>query len=34
MPTSTNIYGFSAYKQENWSTGLLIARYEHKNYVT
>ena len=26
-------YGFSAYKQENWSTGLLIARYEHKNYV-
>ena len=28
------IYGFSAYKQENWSTGLLIARYENKNYVT
>ncbi|MFO7715427.1 hypothetical protein [Desulfosarcina sp.] len=26
-------YGFSAYKQENWSTGLLIARYEHRNYV-
>lgn len=26
-------YGFSAYKQENWSTGLLIARYEHKNFV-
>ncbi len=26
-------YGFSAYRQENWSTGLLIARYEHKNYV-
>ncbi len=26
-------YGFSAYKQENWSTGLLIARYVHKNYV-
>ncbi len=26
-------YGFSAYKQANWSTGLLIARYEHKNYV-
>jgi hypothetical protein len=27
-------YGFSAYKQENWSTGLLIARYEHKNFLT
>ncbi|WP_319405852.1 hypothetical protein [uncultured Desulfosarcina sp.] len=27
-------YGFSAYKQENWSTGLLIANYQHKNFVT
>lgn len=27
-------YGFSAYKQENWSTGLLIARYEHRNFTT
>lgn len=27
-------YGFTAYRQENWSTGLLIARYEHRNFVT
>ncbi|WP_319522559.1 hypothetical protein [uncultured Desulfosarcina sp.] len=27
-------YGFTAYKQENWSTGLLIANYQHKNFVT
>jgi hypothetical protein len=27
-------YGFTAYKQENWSTGLLIANYTHKNFVT
>lgn len=26
-------YAFSAYKQENWSTGLLIARYLHKSYI-
>jgi hypothetical protein len=26
-------YAFSAYKQENWSAGLLVSRYEHKNYV-
>ena len=27
-------YGFTSYKQENWSTGLLIARYEHRNFTT
>ncbi len=27
-------YGFSAYKQENWSTGLLIARYDIRNFVS
>ncbi|MBC2711961.1 MAG: hypothetical protein HGJ94_13520 [Desulfosarcina sp.] len=27
-------YGFTAYKQENWSTGLLVANYQNKNYVT
>ncbi|MCB2148816.1 MAG: hypothetical protein KQI81_20215 [Deltaproteobacteria bacterium] len=27
-------YGFTAYKQENWSTGLLIANYTHKSYVS
>jgi len=26
-------YGFSAYKQQNWSTGLLIARYHYKNFI-
>jgi hypothetical protein len=26
-------YGFSAYKQENWSTGLLIANYQYKSFV-
>jgi hypothetical protein len=26
-------YLFSAYKQENWSTGLLFANYNHKNYL-
>jgi len=26
-------YAFSAYKQENWSTGLLFARYNIKNFV-
>lgn len=27
-------YVFSAYKKETWSTGLLFARYNHKNYVS
>ena len=27
-------YGFTAYKQENWSTGLLVANYRHKNFVS
>jgi hypothetical protein len=27
-------YLFSAYKQENWSTGLLFANYSHKNYLS
>ena len=27
-------YVFSAYKQENWSAGLLFANYAHKNYLS
>ncbi|BBO76626.1 hypothetical protein DSCW_40430 [Desulfosarcina widdelii] len=26
-------YGFTAYKQENWSTGLLVSRYNLKGFV-
>lgn len=26
-------YAFSAYKQQDWSTGLLVARYHYKNFV-
>ncbi|PIE68219.1 MAG: hypothetical protein CSA23_00015 [Deltaproteobacteria bacterium] len=26
-------YFFSTYKQENWSTGLLLSRYAHKNFL-
>jgi hypothetical protein len=28
----TKAYVFSAYKQENWSSGLLFAKYTHKDY--
>ena len=27
-------YVFSAYKQENWSAGLLFANYQHKEYLS
>jgi hypothetical protein len=27
-------YVFTAYKKENWSTGLLVANYNHKNYTS
>ena len=30
----TKTYVFSAYKQENWSAGLLLAKYTHKNYLS
>lgn len=30
----TKTYVFSAYKQENWSAGLLFANYTHKNYLS
>jgi hypothetical protein len=30
----TKAYVFSAYKKENWSTGLLFANYTHKNYLS
>ncbi len=30
----TKAYVFSAYKQENWSAGLLFANYTHKNYLS
>jgi hypothetical protein len=30
----TKAYVFSAYKQENWSAGLLFANYSHKNYLS
>lgn len=30
----TKAYVFSAYKQENWSAGLLFAKYTHKNYLS
>ena len=27
-------YGFSVYKQENWSAGLLISNYQHNDFVS